>query len=194
MGDRAALFGRTLRGQLILLAFFVLLIWLLELVDQVLLSDALDRLGVRPRMVSGLRGILFMPFLHHGFAHLLANTVPFVVLAWLVMVRRTADFFLVSAIVMVISGLGVWLLGPAGSVHVGASGLVFGFFGYLLLRAYFERSLAAVALALVVILLYGGLIWGVLPAGDGVSWQAHLFGFLGGMLAAYVLTRQSEQS
>ncbi len=171
-----------------ILGGFVALIWIVELVDWLILDGALDAYGVRPRTVTGLRGILFMPFLHRGFGHLLANTIPIIILGWLVMVRRTADIFLVAAVTFLVGGLGVWFFGGSNSVHVGASGLIFGFFGFLLARAYFERSLAAIALAVVVFLLYGGIIWGVLPGQNGVSWQGHLFGFIGGVLAAYLMS------
>ncbi len=190
IGQRAGMAARTLRGQLIILGTFVVVIWLVELVDAIILDGALDAYGVKPRSVSGLRGVLFMPFLHRGFGHLLANTIPIIVLGWLVMVRRTVDIFVVASVTMLVAGLGVWLFGASNSVHVGASGLIFGFFGFLLARAYFERSLAAIALAVVVFLLYGGIIWGVLPGQDGVSWLGHLFGFIGGVLAAYLLSRR----
>lgn len=186
--ERAGTAAQTLRGQLIILGGFVALIWIVELMDWVILKGALDAYGVRPRTVDGLRGIIFMPFLHRGFGHLLANTIPIIILGWLVMVRRTADIFLVAAVTILVSGLGVWLFGGSNSIHVGASGLIFGFFGFLLARAYFERSLAAIVLAVVVFLLYGGIIWGVLPGQNGVSWQGHLFGFIGGVLAAYLMS------
>jgi membrane associated rhomboid family serine protease len=186
--ERAGAAAITLRGQLIILGGFVALIWIVELVDWLILNGTLDAYGVRPRTITGLRGILFMPFLHRGFGHLLANTIPIVILGWLVMIRRTADIFLVAAVTILVGGLGVWLFGGSNSVHVGASGLIFGFFGFLLARAIFERSLAAIALAIVVFLLYGGIIWGVLPGQNSVSWQGHLFGFIGGVLAAYLMS------
>jgi membrane associated rhomboid family serine protease len=186
--ERAGAAAITLRGQLIILGGFVALIWIVELVDWLILNGTLDAYGVRPRTITGLRGILFMPFLHRGFGHLLANTIPIFILGWLVMVRRTADIFLVAAVTILVGGVGVWLFGGSNSVHVGASGLIFGFFGFLLARAIFERSLAAIALAIVVFLLYGGIIWGVLPGQNGVSWQGHLFGFVGGVLAAYLMS------
>ena len=188
LAGRAGAAAYTLRGQLIILGGFVALIWLGELVDWIILNGSLDAFGVRPRTVDGLRGIFFMPFLHRGFGLLLANTIPIIVLGWLVMIRRTVDIFLVAAVTILVSGLGVWLFGGSNSVHVGASGLIFGFFGFLLARAYFERSLVAIALAIVVFLLYGGIIWGVLPGRNDVSWQGHLFGFIGGILAAYLLS------
>lgn len=186
-GQRVSAVGQTLKTQAIILAGFVLLIWFLELIDWIVFRGSLDALGVKPRTIVGLRGILFMPFLHDGLGHVFANTIPFIILGWLVMMRRTKDFFFVAAVIIVVSGLGVWLFGSGSSVHIGASGLVFGFFGFLLLRAYFERSLGAIVVAVVVVFLYGGLIFGVLPLRSGISWLAHLFGFLGGALAAYLL-------
>jgi membrane associated rhomboid family serine protease len=188
--SRARAAARTLRGQLIILGAFVLIIWLVEFADWLIFDGSLDAYGIKPRTITGLRGILFMPFLHRGFGHLLANTIPIVVLGWLVMLRRKSDIFTVAAVAMLVGGLGIWLFGATNSVHVGASGLVFGFFGFLLAQAYFERSPAAIALAVVVFLLYGGIIWGVLPGQVGVSWLGHLFGFIGGILAAYLLSRR----
>lgn len=180
--------ARQVRTQALILASFIVLIWLIEVIDWLTVNHSLDSLGIRPRSMSGLRGIFFMPILHANFGHVLANTVPFVVLGALVMMRRTRDFFIVSGIVILVSGLGVWLLGGAGTVHIGASALVFGYLGYLLLRAFFERSWLSIIVALIVGLMYSGLIWGILPIYPGVSWQGHLFGFLGGVLAAYLLS------
>lgn len=190
INNRARAAARTLRGQLIILGAFVLIIWLVEFADWLIFDGSLDAYGIKPRTITGLRGILFMPFLHRGFGHLLANTIPIIVLGWLVMLRRKSDIFTVAAVTMLVGGLGIWLFGATNSVHVGASGLVFGFFGFLLAQAYFERSPAAIALAVVVFLLYGGIIWGVLPGQVGVSWLGHLFGFIGGVLAAYLLSRR----
>jgi membrane associated rhomboid family serine protease len=191
-GQTLSTVGRTLKSQAIILGGFVVLIWFLELIDMVILDGSLDKLGVQPRSLMGLRGILFMPFLHNGLGHVVANTIPFLVLGWLVMVRRMSDFLVVTAVVIVVSGLGVWLFGSSNSTHVGASGLVFGYFGFLLLRAYFERSLIAILVAILVVFLYGGLIFGLSPLQIGVSWQAHLFGFIGGALAAYWLAKNQE--
>lgn len=175
------------KAQLTILGTFVALFWLVEIVDGLLFRGGLDFFGVRPRTVSGLWGILFGPFLHANIGHVLANTLPFLILGWFVMLQGIGTFFLVTLSTAVISGLGIWLIGPSGSVHIGASGLVFGYFGYLLLRGYFERSFASLAWSGFVILLYGGMIWGVFPQTRGVSWQAHLFGFIGGGLVAYRL-------
>jgi membrane associated rhomboid family serine protease len=98
---------------------------------------------------------------------------------------------IVSIVTVIISGLGIWLIAPSNTVHLGASGLIFGYFGYLLLRSYFERSLSSILWSVLVLFLYGGMIWGVLPQQVGISWQSHLFGFIGGGLAAYGLTQWS---
>jgi membrane associated rhomboid family serine protease len=184
--------ARQAKLQAQILGWFVGLLWVLELVDSLLLHNALNGWGIRPREIGGLWGVLLAPLLHGGFAHLLANTVPLVVLGWLVMVRRLSDFFAVTAIVWLLGGLGVWLLGPPHSVHIGASGLVFGYLGYLLLRGFFERSFGAILLSIVVGLLYGGALWGVLPSRPEISWQGHLFGFLAGVLAAWLLARPAR--
>jgi len=175
------------KTQVQILAVCVVLMWGVEIVDLVVFRGRLDLLGVRPRNLQGLWGIPLMPLLHSGWGHLMANTLPFATLGWLVMVRRIRDFFVVTAIATLVGGLGVWLLGGHNTVHIGASGVVFGYLGYLLLRGYFERSLMASAIAIAVALAYGGLLWGVLPGQRGVSWEGHLFGFIGGGIAAYLL-------
>lgn len=187
--------GRILKSQVTILGSFVVLIWLLEIVDLVFFRNGLNTLGVRPRTFGGLFGIFLMPILHNGLGHVLANTFPFLVLGWLVMLRRTADFFFVSTIVVLVSGFGVWLLGGTNTVHIGASGLIFGYFGFLVLRGYFERSFISIVMAVIVILFYGGLIWSVLPVFQpGISWLGHFFGFVGGAWAAYLITTRRRNS
>ncbi|RMG96747.1 MAG: rhomboid family intramembrane serine protease, partial [Chloroflexi bacterium] len=161
--------------------------------DWLIFRGALDRFGIQPRTLIGLRGIILGPFLHGSFRHLATNTIPFVVLGWLVMVRGLGRFVMVSVITAVISGLGTWLLGGSGSTHIGVSGLIFGYFGYILLSGYFERTFSAIIWAVVVFLAYGGIIFGILPQGNGISWQMHLFGLLGGALAAYLLSEKNNR-
>jgi membrane associated rhomboid family serine protease len=182
---------RELKGQAIILASVVALLWVIEGVDAAL-GQAFDVYGIIPRSIVGLRGVFFAPFLHGGFAHLIANTVPLCVLGWLIMLRETRDFFIVWAVSAVVGGLGTWLIAPAASVHIGASGVIFGFLGYLLARGWFERKPLSIALAAVVGFFYGGAIFGVLPGQVGISWQGHLFGFLGGILAARWMTRPAQ--
>jgi membrane associated rhomboid family serine protease len=179
-GERAFV---AVKERAALVGGFVLVLWVLELAD-VLLLGSLDGLGIRPRETFGLLGIPLAPFLHGGFGHLLANTTALIPLGLLVSARRRSDFVLVSALVALLAGGAVWLLGAGGSVHIGASGLVFGYLGYLVGLGFFERSPRAIVLALVVGFAYGGLMFGVLPGQPGVSWESHLFGFIAGVASS----------
>lgn len=160
--------------------------WVLEVVDTVL-RGALDQYGIVPRTLVGLRGIVFAPFLHGGFAHLMSNTVPLLVLGFIIMLRRKRDLAYVSIMSALVGGLGVWLIGASKSVHIGASILVFGYLGYLLSRGIFERRFWPILGSVVVFFLYGGALLGVLPGQAGISWEGHLFGFLGGVLSAKLM-------
>jgi membrane associated rhomboid family serine protease len=182
---------RELKTQGTILGGFVASMWAIEFVNLLVFRQALNLYGIIPRNIIGLRGILFAPFLHAGLGHLIANTIPFTILGWFVMLQETSDFFVVTAITMLVSGLGVWLFGASG-VHVGASALIFGYLGFLLLRGYFERNFASILLSLIVGFLYGGAIWGVLPSQPGISWEGHLFGFIGGVIAARLLAQRKK--
>jgi len=181
---------REVTAQAVILFGLLAIMWVVEFLDLFVFRGLLDIFGIRPGDPRGLWGIVFAPFLHRGFGHLIANTLPFLVLGWLVMLREISDFVVVTILTMLVSGLGVWLLGAVNTIHLGASGLIFGYLGYLLLRGYFERSFVSILFSVVVGLLYGGLVWGVLPTQPGVSWQAHLFGFIGGGLAARLLAQR----
>lgn len=183
---------RELKVQAAVLGSFVATFWIVETVNRFLFSGGLIQFGIVPHRAIGLRGILFAPFLHGGFGHALANTVPFAILGWLVMVQETSDFAIVTLTAAAVGGLGVWLFGTPGSVHVGASTLIFGYLGFLLLRGYFQRNWASIILSLLVAWLYGGLVWGLLPSQPGISWQGHLFGFLGGALAARAIAAEKR--
>ncbi len=153
-------------------------------------GGALIQYGVIPRTTTGLLGILFAPFIHGSLNHLVANSVPFLVLGWLVMLRNARHFSPVTLVSMFGAGLMAWLVGAPGSVHVGASGVVFGYLGFLMLSGWFARSFASIALSIGVTVAWGGLVFGVMPGQPGISWQAHLGGFLGGVLAARWLGRR----
>lgn len=178
------------RAGLVLVASLLGVFWVLEIVDQVALSSALDAYGILPRTGEGLLGILFSPFLHGGFGHLISNSIPFLVLGGLLALRGRGHFIKVSLMIMVLGGAAVWLLGRE-AIHIGASGVIFGYLGYLLANGWFERSVQSIAVAIGVGVVYGGLIWGVLPSQPGVSWEGHLFGFLAGALTAKVLVPTS---
>ena len=183
---------QEIKTQAIILATFVAIFWLLEILDQFVFRGSLDIFGIIPHQVIGLRGILFAPFLHGDFPHLIANTVPFLILGWLVMLQETSDFCIVTGLTMLVGGFGVWLFASPGSIHIGASILIFGYLGFLLLRGYFQRNIPSILLSILVFLLYGGTIWGVLPSRPGISWQGHLFGFLGGVLAAKLIATEKK--
>lgn len=165
------------------------LLWMIELVDQLVFSGGLDRFGVHPRELGGLFGILWAPFLHANWAHLFGNTLAFIPLGMLASSRKIADVWAVSMIGALTAGLGAWLFGAGDSVHIGLSGVIFAYLGFLMARGLFERSIGAVLLSLFVAFTFGGMLWGVVPvvAGVNVSWQSHLFGFAGGVLVAKVL-------
>ncbi|MBI2214348.1 MAG: rhomboid family intramembrane serine protease [Acidobacteria bacterium] len=163
---------------------FIALLWGLELVDFILPGTPLDSWGIRPRHVGSLPFIFTAPFLHGGFAHLVANTIPIVILGWLVMARSADDFWRVIGVTIVIAGLGTWALGAPGTIHIGASSIVFGFIGFLLLRGVFEKSALWIAISIVVAMLYGGALFSLFSVTRGISWTGHVFGFVGGIVAA----------
>ena len=173
-----------------LIVGMVALLWALEVVDTMLLGGSLDGLGLRPRTVGGLWGLITAPFLHSGFGHLAANTAPFLVLGALVATRGVRDFVSATIVIAVLGGLGVWLFGRSAT-HIGASGLVFGYMGFLLVVGFLERSIIGIAVSLIVGSVYGGMLWGVLPQRPCVSWEGHLFGFLAGVFAAKLLSKRS---
>lgn len=180
---------------------FVALLYLIEIVDQ-LSGHSLDRNGIRPLQTDGLSGILFAPLLHADWAHLLANTLPALVLGFLVTLTGMARFVWATAIIWVVGGLGTWLIGDLGScrvqtVHIGASGLIFGWLAFLLVFGWLTRHLWWILTSLIVLFVYGGILWGAVPVLDrcgGVSWQGHLCGALAGVLAAYWLSRPEREA
>lgn len=179
---------QRLRNQVLILGVFVLVIWLIEVVDWIL-GGNLDQFGILPRQIIGLRGIIFAPVLHGSFGHAAANTIPFLILGWFVLLRGSRTFAIVAALAIIIGGLGTWLIAPSASVHIGTSGLIFGFLGYLIFRGYFERSWQSIAWSIFVLFLYGSMLLSIFPTTLPVSWQMHLFGFIGGALAAYLISK-----
>jgi membrane associated rhomboid family serine protease len=166
---------------------------IIEVADFLIFHGSLDRFGIQPRDVGWLPGILFAPFLHGGFVHLANNSVPFFVLGLICIAGGKDEFYTVIVFTILVSGIGTWLVGSYGSVHIGASGVVFGLFGYLLLRGFFTRKVIPVLISIGVALTYGGMIYGVLPNQPGVSWEAHLFGFVGGVLCAYLMANRIKR-
>ena len=181
---------------------FVALLYIVEAFDQ-LNGHRLDDNGIRPLERDGLWGILFAPLLHANWAHLAANTGPALVLGFLVTLAGLSRFLWATAIVWIVGGLGTWLIGNMGSScglesdHIGASGLIFGWLTFLLVFGFFTRSGWQIVIGLVVLVAYGGVLWGAVPVLNvcgGVSWQGHLCGGIAGVLAAYLLSRPERQA
>jgi membrane associated rhomboid family serine protease len=184
---------QALKNQGTLLVSMVVVLWAIELVNT-LLGARLNAFGIRPRELGGLSGILFAPFLHGGWRHLMSNTVPLVVLSSLILAKDVGEWVAVTVLAALGSGLGTWIFGAPYSVHIGASGVVFGYFGYLVTRAYFERSIGSIFVSMLVIMLFGGMIWGILPIKIGISWEGHLFGLLGGIGTAWLIAQINRKT
>nr|WP_246372284.1 rhomboid family intramembrane serine protease [Gordonia humi] len=166
------------------MAVITAVLFAVELLD-VVMNGRLDQHGIVPRTWSGLLGVVWAPFLHADFAHLISNLLPGLVLGFFVLLSGRA--VVVTAVVWVVSGLGVWLIAPSTSVTVGASGIVFGWLTFLIVRGLFSRDVWQVLGGVVIAVIYGGILWGLLPGRESVSWQGHLFGAVGGVLAAWIV-------
>ena len=179
-----------IEGFRIVLAM-VAVMWVAELIDTAA-DHRLDQYGIEPRDEDGLVGIVAAPFLHAGFGHLIANTVPLLPMGLAIAFGGARRVLAVTATVVIISGLGTWLVAPATTLHIGASGLVFGYATYLLSRGFFDRDALELAIGFAVAALWGGALLGGLLPEDGISWQGHLFGAVGGVVAARLLARQRD--
>jgi membrane associated rhomboid family serine protease len=181
-------------APLLVVAGMLAVMWAVEIID-LLPGVDLDSLGIRPRTARGLIGIPLAPFLHSGLGHLIANTIPFVVLGAVVALSGITRFLEVTVTIVLVSGLGTWLFGAGDTIHLGASGLVFGYLTYLIARGFFAAKPLWILGGIVIGLLYGSLLWGLLPR-PGISFTGHLFGAVGGVLAAFALhgkhTREEE--
>jgi len=180
---------------------FVALLYLVELIDQ-LTRHSLDANGIRPLQADGLWGIVFAPVLHASWQHLVANTVPLLVLGFLMTLAGLSRFVWATAIVWILGGFGTWLIGNMGSAcgptdHIGASGLIFGWLAFLLVFGIFVRKISDIVIGLVVLFVYGGILLGAMPVlgrCGGVSWQGHLCGAIAGVVAAYVLSAPERKA
>lgn len=174
---------------------FVAVLYVVEIIDTVL-GGRLDGNGIRPWTGQGLWGIVFSPLLHGGWGHLIANTVPLLVLGFLMTLSGMSRFIWATVIVWALGGFGTWLIGNLGacpglSNHIGASGLIFGWLAFLLVFGWLSRNIWEIVISVVVLVGYGSYLWGAMPVFNrctGVSWQAHLCGAVAGVIAAYVLS------
>ena len=166
---------------------FAALLWIVEIINAID-GYQLNRFGLQPRVLAGLWGVLTAPFLHNDVAHLASNTLPVILVGWVLMLSGLRTWLMVTAFVVVVGGLLTWLVGPSNTVIVGASGLVFGWLGYLLARAWFSRQLKWILVAVAVLFFFGTLLFGLFPTlHSGVSWQAHVCGFVAGVGAGALL-------
>lgn len=168
------------------LAAFVALLWAVQVVNWIIGYGLNPSFGLIPRHVSGLDGVIAMPLLHGSFAHLMSNTPPLLVMGGLLVATATRALLAVNVVVIGLGGGLVWLFGSP-SIHIGASGLVFGWFGFLVTRGLVDRSPVTLGATFLVGMLYGSILWGVLPGQPGVSWEAHLFGAIAGVVAAFLV-------
>jgi membrane associated rhomboid family serine protease len=175
--------SRILPNQIAQILSFLAVLMAIHLIN-VLSGMALTQFGVIPRSIFGLRGILFSPLLHGSWAHLIANAAPLGVMLCLLAFVRGAALWFTTAAIWLASGLAVWLVGRPGSVQIGASGLIYGVAAFLLTTAWFQRDLKSALAALVVLVVYGGIAWGLLPTRQAVSWEGHLAGAAAGILVA----------
>lgn len=196
-GSGLSALSATVGSRVLQPALLLALMWVVAFADFIL-PGSFNGLGVRSWNLTGLLGVAFAPLLHSGWPHLIANTIPFFVLGVLVSAEGIRRFWFVTITAALVSGLGAWVVNTPGTLTVGASGLVFGYFGYLIMRAVFTdsimRRLMFGVIGLLVIFLYGGsMLLGVLPLYPGISWQGHLFGAIGGGLAAWIAGQPSWQ-
>lgn len=183
-------FYRAIGRAFVAMCAVVPVLYAIELVDEIVPADLEAIGGIWPHRVSALDGIVFAPFLHDDFAHLNGNSVVLIPLGTFVLAAGTGRFLGVTAVVMLTAGLGVWFTGDPGGPVIGASGVLFGYLGFLLARGVVERSWGSIAVALLIGLLYGWQLVGLLPTDERISWQGHLFGFAGGVLAALLFRRR----
>ncbi|MFK0040969.1 rhomboid family intramembrane serine protease [Paenarthrobacter sp. NPDC090517] len=183
---RESLAGRA-KGGLLFMGGFVILLYVIEIFNTLMRHELNPTFGLRPRSMDGVLDILTFPLLHANLNHLLSNTLPLIIFGFLVFLSGIRVFITALAFSWLGSGLAVWLIG-GGGVTVGASGLVFGFFAFLLVRGFFNRSWWQILLSVVLFMAYGSILFGVLPTVLGyISWQAHLGGAVGGVVAAILL-------
>lgn len=180
----------SMRGLVLAVVFA----YILEAIDFILPGQPLDSLGVRPRTLLGLIGIPLMPFLHGGFGHLISNTFPFLILGWIVLKAEKENFIVATTVIILLGGIGTWLIGRENSVHIGASGLIYGYFGYVMTRAIMEKRPLWILIGVIIGIFFGGMIFGVFPtfSANQVSWEGHLCGMVAGIWFGWNRTKESK--
>jgi membrane associated rhomboid family serine protease len=185
---------RSWSGALILMLVMAAVLWVIEIINDNQDDSLAVRFGLMPRQAGGLWGIVTMPFLHDSYGHLASNTLPFVLIGWVVMLSGLRLWSVVTVGIVLIGDFATWVIGPSHTVIVGASGLVFGWLGYLLARAVFSRRLKWIFTALAVLFFFGTLLFGLFPTlHSDTSWQAHVCGFAAGVVVAFVLHPRQQR-
>ena len=173
--------------KLITPLLFPVVLWAVHLLS-LLFNEDLSKLGLLPRNLVGLLGILTSPLIHADFSHLISNTIPLIILGWIIFSFYPKLSYLLFVFIYLLTGLLVWIFARQ-VFHIGASGIVYGFVSFLFFSGIFRRDNTSIALALVITFLYGGLVWGMIPGWEGISWESHLFGAITGLLAAYLFRK-----
>lgn len=190
--DEPALDPSSWLGAIIVMIGVAALLWIVQAVNS---AHRINEHGLQPRHLVGLIGILTMPFLHADWNHLYSNTLPLILIGWVLLLAGVRTWLVVTAFVVLAGGSLTWLVAPGNENIVGASGLIFGWLGYLLARALFSREVKWVLVAVVVLFFFGSLLLGVLPTvPHQVSWQAHACGFAAGVGAAALLHRPKGET
>ncbi len=182
----------TLKKNSLPLIIFIAAIWVVELINW-FLGHRLAVWGILPRHISGLIGIPLAPFLHGGIGHAASNSLPLLILGGLTLIGGRTRFWILTVGIILLSGILVWLFARE-SLHIGASGLVFGYFGALLARAFLDRGIVSIAIACVTMILYGGILWGILPLQSHISFEGHLFGLIAGIAVAWLDQRYQPKT
>jgi membrane associated rhomboid family serine protease len=170
---------------------FPVIMWMVYLISLSLNLD-LSRMGILPRDMIGILGIISGPVVHANFSHLLSNTMPLLILGWTIFFFYSKVSYKSFIVIYVLTGLFVWLFARE-VYHIGASGIVYGFVSFLFFSGIFRRDNKSIAIALIVTFLYGGIVWGVLPGQKGISWESHLFGGIAGIITAFIFRKIDPQ-
>ena len=165
----------------------LIIIWMVEVLN-IITGRSLITYGILPRSIDGLFGIILHPLIHGSLQHIMSNSIPLIVLGFIVALEGRSNFFKVTLFIVIIGGILLWLFGR-NSIHVGASLLIFGYFGYIIINAFHKKTASTVFAALITIFLYGGLIFGLIPVNSHISWEGHLFGLVAGIIAARFFKR-----
>ncbi len=169
------------------------IIWIIFILNYIFFFVDFNQFGIRPRTINGLAGIIFSPFLHLNWGHLISNSIPLLILTFVILQFYNKLYIQVSIFSILVGGFAVWLFGRSGTNHIGASGLIFAYIGFLLFSGIFRKSFKSVLIAVIIIFLYGGaLLQGIIPGQKGVSWEGHLFGAAAGALAAWIFRKKHK--